>query len=52
MSGQIKEAQKQHLMFVVETAQRAGLSEVEIGEIVDEAVQADAQLDAQYDRAA
>ena len=45
MSGQIQEAQKQHLLFLVESAQRAGLSEVEIGEMVDEAVEADADLD-------
>ena len=45
MSGQIQEAPNQHLLFLVESAQRAGLSEVEIGEMVDEAVAADADLD-------
>lgn len=52
MSGQIQEAQKQQLMYAVESAQRAGLSEAEIGEMVNEAVEADALLDAQFDRAA
>ncbi len=45
MSGQIQEAQQQQLLLLVESAQRAGLSEVEIGELVDEAVEADAALD-------
>ena len=45
MSGQAKEAEEQHLLLMVESAQRAGRSESEIGEIVDEAVEADTELD-------
>ena len=45
MSGQMQEAHQQQLLLLVESAQRAGLSEVEISEMVDEAVDADAQLD-------
>lgn len=40
------EAHQQHLLLVVEAAQRAGHSEVEIAAIVDEAAEADAELDA------
>jgi hypothetical protein len=40
----MQEAEEQHLLLLVESAQRAGLSEVEIGELVDEAVETDAEL--------
>ncbi len=40
------EANQQHLLLVVEAAQRAGHSEAEVAAIVDEAVEADAELDA------
>ena len=39
------EAAQQQLLQIVESAQRAGLTETEIGKIVDEAVEADAELD-------
>ncbi len=45
MSGQAQEAEKQHLLLMVESAQRAGLSESEIAEIVDGAVEADGDLE-------
>jgi hypothetical protein len=45
MSGQAHEAEQQHLLLMVESAQRAGRSESEIGAIVDEAVEADTELD-------
>jgi hypothetical protein len=50
MMRQTEEAQQQHLLLLVESAQRAGLSEAEIGEIADAAVEADAKLE--LDRAA
>jgi hypothetical protein len=50
MTRQTEEAQQQHLLLLVEAAQRAGLSEAEIGAIADAAVQADAKLE--LDRAA
>lgn len=34
------------MLLVVESAQRAGLTESEIAEIVDDAVEADAELEA------
>lgn len=40
------EANQQHLLLVVEAAQRAGYSEAEIAAIVDDAAEADAELDA------
>jgi hypothetical protein len=40
------EANQQHLLLMVEAAQRAGRSEAEIAEIVDEAAEADTELDA------
>jgi hypothetical protein len=53
MSGQAKEAEQQHLLLLVESAQRAGRSESEIGEIVEEAIEADSALDrTDLDRAA
>jgi hypothetical protein len=40
------EANQQHLLLVVEAAMRAGRSEEEIAAIVDDAAEADAELDA------
>lgn len=45
MSGQQNEAEQQHMLAMVETAQRAGRSESEIVEIVEDAVEADADLE-------
>ena len=45
MSEQIDEAQEQHMLLMIESAQRAGRSEREISEIVDDAVRVDADLD-------
>jgi hypothetical protein len=45
MSGQEHEAEQQHMLAMVEIAQRAGRSESEIVEIVQEAVEADAGLE-------
>ena len=45
MSGQQNEAEQQHLLLMVEAAQRAGRTEPEIAEIVDRAVVADAELE-------
>ena len=45
MDENTQEAQQQHMMLIVESAQRAGYTESEIGELVDEAVQADAELE-------
>ena len=45
MTRQTEEAQQQHLLLLVESAQRAGLSEAEIVEIADAAVAADIELD-------
>ena len=40
------EANQQHLLLVVEAAQRAGYSEAEVAAIVEDAAEADAELDA------
>jgi hypothetical protein len=40
-----REAEQQHLLLLVESAQRAGLSEAAIEKIVDDAVEDDAALD-------
>ncbi len=45
MSGREKEADQQHMLLVVESAQRAGCSESEIAEIVEDAIEADAELE-------
>jgi hypothetical protein len=45
MSGHEHEAEKQHLLLMVESAQRAGLSEAEITKIVDDAREDDAARD-------
>src|ERR1700704_12691 len=42
MAGERQEAEQQHLLLMVESAQRAGRSESEISEIVDEAAEQDA----------
>ena len=43
--GKQHEAEQQHLLLMVESAQRAGRSETEISAIVDEAVDAEPELD-------
>ena len=45
MSRRDRDAERQHLLLVVESAQRAGFSESEIAEIVEDAVNADAKLE-------
>jgi hypothetical protein len=45
MSGQAQETDQQHMLVMVESAQRAGLSETEIGTIVADALEADADLE-------
>ena len=45
MSGHEHEVELQHLLLMVESAQRAGLSEAEIEEVLDEAREDDAALD-------
>ncbi|MGZ4289954.1 MAG: hypothetical protein ACXVQZ_04985 [Gaiellaceae bacterium] len=45
MTGREKEAEQQHMLLMVESAMRAGYSEREIGEIVDDAIESDATLD-------
>jgi hypothetical protein len=45
MSGHEHEVELQHLLLMVESAQRAGLSEAEIEHILDEARDDDAALD-------
>ena len=45
MSGRETEADQQHMLLVVESAQRAGYSESEIGEIVEDAIEADAEVE-------
>ena len=46
MSTREKEADQQHMLNLVESAQRAGHSESEIGEMVQDALEADAELEA------
>jgi hypothetical protein len=41
MSGRQQEAEQQQMLLMVETAQRAGGSEGEIAELIDEAVGAE-----------
>jgi hypothetical protein len=41
MSRQTQEAERQHLLLIVDSAQRAGFSEEKIGELVAEAVESD-----------
>jgi hypothetical protein len=45
MSGQAEELEQQHMLLMVESAQRAGRSEDEIVEIVDDAIEADGDLE-------
>jgi hypothetical protein len=45
MSEPRTEAERQHMLLLVETAQRNGYSENEITEIVDEAIEADAEIE-------
>ena len=45
MSGQTQEAQEQHMLLLVESAQRAGQSEREINKLVNDAVEVDAEIE-------
>lgn len=45
MTGRETEADLQRMLHLVEAAQRAGYSEREIGEIVDDAVEADTEIE-------
>jgi hypothetical protein len=45
MSGQQQETDDQHMLLMVEAAQRAGRSESEIAKIVDDALEADTDLE-------
>jgi hypothetical protein len=45
MSGHDHEVELQHTLLMVESAQRAGLSEAEIEQVLDEAREDDAALD-------
>jgi hypothetical protein len=45
MSGQEEEARRQHLLLMVESGLRAGRSEEEIVEILDDAAEADASIE-------
>jgi hypothetical protein len=45
MSEPRTEAERQHMLLLVESAQRNGCSESEIAEIVDDAVAADAEIE-------
>jgi hypothetical protein len=45
MTTRDMEAERQHMLLLVESAQRAGYSEREIAKIVDDAVEADAELE-------
>ncbi len=45
MPGQQQETEQQHMLLMVEAAQRAGNSESEIAELVDAAAEQDADLE-------
>lgn len=45
MSRQPQETELQHMLLLVESAQRAGCTEIEISELVDGAAEADAELE-------
>ncbi len=45
MSTREKETDQQHMLHLVESALRAGYSESEIGELVKDALEADAELE-------
>jgi hypothetical protein len=45
MTQRETEAERQHMLLMVDSALRAGRTEDEVREIVDEAVEADAEID-------
>jgi hypothetical protein len=45
MAKQTQDAEMQHLLLMVDSAQRAGLSEAQIGVVVDDARETDTELD-------
>jgi hypothetical protein len=45
MAGQQQETEQQHMLLLVEAAQRAGSSESEFAELVDAAAEEDADLE-------
>ncbi len=45
MTGQRQEAREQHMLLLVEAAQRAGESEREISDLVKDAVEVDTERD-------
>ena len=45
MSGRENEAERRQMLHVVESAQRDGYSEIEIAEIVNDAIEADVEID-------
>ena len=45
MPGQQQETEQQHMLLMVEAAQRAGRSESEIAKLVDDALEADTDLE-------
>ena len=45
MTGQANEASELHMLLLIESAQRVGSSEAEIRELVDDAIEADDELD-------
>ena len=45
MSGRENEAERRQMLHVVESAQRDGYSEIEIAEIVNDAIEADVEIE-------
>jgi hypothetical protein len=45
MSGETQEVEQRQLLLIVESAQRAGFTETEIVDLVDAAIEADAELE-------
>ena len=45
MNRKSQESEQQHMLLIVESAQRAGYTETEIVELVDDAVEADADVE-------
>jgi len=45
MTERDTEADRRHMLLLVESAQRAGSSECEVVQIVDDAIEADAEID-------
>ena len=45
MNRKTQESEQQHLLLIVESAQRAGCTENEIVELVEDAVEADADVE-------